>query len=102
ARLALAQCHYDPDTLEDRGGAPQARERCEAACYDCLLSYYNQRDHGVLDRASIRDLLTAWRFGEVVIDPRPPVRSPGPDGGPRPPEVRDPAASAVEGPLAAW
>ncbi len=52
ARQALEICHYDPDTLEDR-----ARERCGKACYECLLDYGNQRDHGDLDRRLIRDLL---------------------------------------------
>ena len=52
ARRALAICHYDPDTLEDR-----AAERCGKACYECLLDYANQPDHKDLDRALIRDLL---------------------------------------------
>ena len=34
---------------------PARREDCEAACYDCLLSYGNQRDHRLLDRHAIRD-----------------------------------------------
>ena len=33
---------------------PSAKERCEAACYDCLLSYGNQRDHRLLDRQEDR------------------------------------------------
>ena len=45
AREALELCHFDPETGEDRGTRPGAREDCEAACYDCLLSYANQRDH---------------------------------------------------------
>ena len=52
ARRALAICHYDPDTLEDR-----AADRCGRACYECLLDYGNQPDHRILDRALIRDLL---------------------------------------------
>ena len=53
ARRALAICHYDPDTGEDR-----AADRCGRACYECLLDYGNQPDHRILDRALIRDLLT--------------------------------------------
>jgi len=53
ARRALAICHYDPDTLEDR-----AVERCGKACYECLLDYGNQPDHRDLDRALIRDMLS--------------------------------------------
>ena len=60
AREALSICHFDPDTR--RGPAstrPGATERCEAACYDCLLSYGNQRDHRLLDRHAIKDVLLA-------------------------------------------
>ncbi len=54
ARRALELCHYDPDTLEDRGAAT-----CGKACYECLLDYGNQPDHKDLDRALIRDHLHA-------------------------------------------
>src|SRR5690606_20239452 len=50
AREALRICHFDPETGEDLGGRPGAKEPCEAACYDCLMSYYNQMDHRLLDR----------------------------------------------------
>ena len=39
--------------------APACEEDCEAACYDCLMSYSNQRDHRLLDRHLIRDWLLA-------------------------------------------
>jgi hypothetical protein len=58
AREALAVLHFalddkpslptDATQLLDRGGTS-----CVAACYKCLLSYYNQPDHETLDR---RDL----------------------------------------------
>ncbi len=57
ARRALEICHFDPDTGEDRRRAEQAREDCEAACYDCLMHYGNQPVHRRLDRQKIRDLL---------------------------------------------
>ncbi|HEX5414772.1 MAG TPA: Zn-binding domain-containing protein, partial [Chloroflexota bacterium] len=57
AREALALCHFDPDTGADLRRAPRAREDCEAGCYDCLLSYNNQRYHGGLDRQLVRNLL---------------------------------------------
>jgi len=59
AREALEICHFDPDSGADLGHAPGASERCEAACYDCLLSYSNQRDHRQLDRIKIKDTLLA-------------------------------------------
>lgn len=59
AAKALDICHFDPSTGEDLDSAPGAKERCEAACYDCLMSYTNQRDHGLLDRFTIRETLLA-------------------------------------------
>ena len=52
ARRALEICHFDPDTLEDKGA-----KTCGKACYECLLDYGNQMDHKDLDRYTIRDLL---------------------------------------------
>ncbi|MCK6505650.1 DEAD/DEAH box helicase [Myxococcota bacterium] len=74
AREALARCHFDPDTGQDLHRSPNGREDCEAACYDCLLSYYNQRDHRIIDRQRIRDILLAWRDGKVATSPRPLTR----------------------------
>lgn len=47
ARAALELLHVDPDSGEE---IEEAAERCGAACYECLLSYANQRDHARLDR----------------------------------------------------
>jgi len=68
-RQALDICHYDPDTGADKGHAPQAREKCEAACYDCLMSYTNQPDHPLLDRTAIRDHLLALAKAKVDASP---------------------------------
>lgn len=56
ARRALQIIHFTPDG-NDVGSADGARERCEKACYDCLLSYANQYEHDVIDRHAVRDLL---------------------------------------------
>jgi ATP-dependent helicase YprA (DUF1998 family) len=69
ARRALALCHFDPDTGLDLGKAEFAEERCQAACYDCLLSYYNQRDHEFLDRHVIKELLTEIMAGSMEPSP---------------------------------
>jgi len=53
ARNALEICHFDPDTLEDKGA-----HTCGKACYECLLDYGNQPDHKDLDRFLIRDFLS--------------------------------------------
>jgi hypothetical protein len=49
---ALELCHFDPDTLADRGA-----QTCGKVCYACLLDYGNQPDHKDLNRFLIRDLL---------------------------------------------
>jgi len=69
ARQALQICHFDPDTGEDLHRAERAQEDCEAACYDCLMSYYNQMDHHILDRQSIRDLLLNYASADVEVSP---------------------------------
>ncbi len=68
AEQALELCHFD-GAGNDLGRAPGAREECEAACYDCLMSYTNQRDHEYLDRALIRDLLLALAKSTVKGSP---------------------------------
>jgi len=69
ARDALQLCHFDPETSDDLRRAPRAREDCEAACYDCLMNYYNQRDHKLLDRHAIRELLLLLSQARVVSAP---------------------------------
>ncbi len=61
ARRALQVCHYTSrsggwvgmDDLEDQDSG------CEAGCYRCLLSYYNQPDHPLVDRrdGQVREML---------------------------------------------
>lgn len=69
AREALRICHFDPDTGEDLRRAPRSREDCEAACYDCLLSYGNQREHPILDRQAIHDVLLMLANASVSVSP---------------------------------
>lgn len=75
ARRALQICHFDPDTGEDHRRAPRATEDCEAACYDCLMSYMNQQDHPRLDRQRARPLLMALMRAEVQTSPVPRTRA---------------------------
>jgi very-short-patch-repair endonuclease len=65
---ALEVCHFDPMTGDDLGGPGNDLE-CEAACYDCLLSYTNQQLHLDLDRKSIRDLLLHLRDSHLAASP---------------------------------
>jgi very-short-patch-repair endonuclease len=71
AREALRLCHFDPETGDDLRRGPRAREDCEAACYDCLMTYTNQPDHRRLDRQRIRDLLRALTGATVQSSPSP-------------------------------
>ncbi|MGQ9590598.1 MAG: DEAD/DEAH box helicase, partial [Planctomycetota bacterium] len=71
ARAALEICHFDPDTGEDRRRGPRAREDCEAACYDCLMSYQNQLFHPFLDRHAIEETLLAYRSAAAESSPAP-------------------------------
>jgi len=57
AQLALQLCHFDPETGEDKLHADGVEENCEAACYNCLMSYYNQMEHRLLDRKLIFEVL---------------------------------------------
>ncbi|RRQ27379.1 DEAD/DEAH box helicase [Rhodococcus sp. Eu-32] len=59
ARRALEIAHFGVDG-EDLSKADGAGERCEKACYDCLLAYGNQSDHQKIDRHAIKDLLLAF------------------------------------------
>lgn len=52
AREALKACHFDIEGNED-----EESDKCTRACYECLLSYTNQRDHLILDRRLVREFL---------------------------------------------
>ncbi len=69
-RQALKLCHFDPQTGEDLHRAPGAPEDCEAACYNCLMSYTNQMDHHFLDRQSIRDFLMRCAQAKISVSPQ--------------------------------
>jgi hypothetical protein len=68
ARIALDLCHFDPQTGADLGHAPGETERCEAACYECLMSYSNQFDQPLLDRKLLPAVLLEWSRAEVRPD----------------------------------
>jgi len=71
AREALRLCHFDPEAGADLRRAPRAKEDCEAACYDCLMSYTNQPDHELLDRQLVRELLLELAGSTVSASPGP-------------------------------
>jgi hypothetical protein len=67
ARQALSIMHYDVptegvdwptfDSLHD-----QPDTRCVAGCYRCLLSYYNQPDHELINRRDSQVVRILWRL----------------------------------------
>jgi len=59
AMAALERCHFNPETLDD------LKSDCFRACYECLLSYGNQRDYPRLNRHIVRDLLVKLSKGSV-------------------------------------
>jgi very-short-patch-repair endonuclease len=69
-------CHYDPETAEDREKSSGREDHCEAACYDCLMSYGNQLDHEVLDRQlnEVVDFLMDLKQARVESSPTPAAR----------------------------
>ena len=72
ARRALQIMHLDvgddslPDSPSDLADLPEAD--CVAACYRCLMSYYNQPDHESLDRRDedAREMLLRLARGRTV------------------------------------
>ena len=61
AAEALRICHTSPaGTADERPDGPEA---CEAVCYDCLMSYSNQLDHGILDRDRVVEFLAPFAKG---------------------------------------
>jgi superfamily II DNA/RNA helicase/tRNA A-37 threonylcarbamoyl transferase component Bud32/very-short-patch-repair endonuclease len=73
AAAALDICHFDPDGT-DRGG-PHPDRPCAQGCYECLLTYGNQLDHGAIDRHSVRDLLLRLASAQVLAAGRGESRS---------------------------
>ena len=55
ARQSLLICHFDQETGRQR--PDHDPKECIAACYQCLMSYGNQREHQRLDRHLIQDYL---------------------------------------------
>lgn len=84
ARAALQIMHFqvegvagvsrDPEGLADVEGTA-----CVAACYRCLMSYFNQPDHELLDRrdGSAREILLRLARGTTNVERAPSVH-PGP------------------------
>lgn len=62
ATQALIILHFD-QTGRDLRPAANEDDGCAQACHECLLSYYNQRDHVRLNRHAVRDFLLLLQQG---------------------------------------
>jgi len=56
ARSALDRLHFDPEKND-------LKPTCVQACYECLLSYSNQRDYAILNRHLVLDILSELSKG---------------------------------------
>ena len=68
-RAAILICHGDPDTGIDIPKGTTPADACSVACYDCLLSYSNQPDHGLLDRRRALPVLRSLLGSRTVEIP---------------------------------
>lgn len=78
ARASLQMMHYELAAgafavadLKDLAGA-QAGEKahqCEAGCYQCLLSYFNQPDHEIIDRRNAAAIGFLSALANAVVEP---------------------------------
>jgi len=56
---ALDVIHIDPDTYEEKEDA------CVRACYNCMLHYWNQREHSLIDRKLVTETLTRLQTAKI-------------------------------------
>jgi hypothetical protein len=101
ARKALALMHFDnidaAVAAADPGKlATQPETRCVAGCYRCLLSYYNQPDHELIDRmdAQVISVLLRLSRSTIIVEPR---ATPG-----DPAEARNPSEVDWRDAVARW
>ena len=95
ARRALQLMHFTPGSESDTGWTEDPAVPCEAGCYRCLLSYYNQPDHEHINRRNpdALRLLTALACAQVQPQASLPTAAEGGESAP--------AASDAD-PLTAW
>jgi hypothetical protein len=77
AHAALGMMHYENINAAIAAADPTLLKEIEHAdcvrgCYRCLLSYYNQPDHELIDRTDDAALLTLLRLARSSVDLRTP------------------------------
>ncbi len=104
ADTALRLMHFLPGTgawsfegLQEQMEASTGQRICEAGCYRCLLSYFNQTDHLYIDRHDVAALQLLVALANASVQPEEASVAA------ITPAVTDSAATAVDGDmLAAW
>jgi hypothetical protein len=74
--IDAAAASADPDALEE---VPDAK--CVKGCYHCLLSYYNQPDHELIDRTDKKVLTALLRLARGEVVPAKPEAGKAANGG---------------------
>lgn len=79
AREALNLLHYDTSKLSEtftpedlsavENKRPDGTHICEAGCYQCLLSYFNQPDHELINRRDPEALSFLVRLAQATVGP---------------------------------
>jgi hypothetical protein len=60
--------HYDiSKDIHSVDDLTDIKENCVAACYNCLLSYYNQSDHAIINRKNlkVKEILVSLLNSEI-------------------------------------
>jgi hypothetical protein len=68
AKKSLEIMHYDTTkSIHSVDDLIDTNENCVAACYNCLLSYYNQSDHAIIDRKNqrVKEILISLLNSEI-------------------------------------
>lgn len=92
-RAALKICHVDPDSVDgELQDLPDTE--CSLACYQCLLSYSNQRDHQLLERQKAIRVLSQLQHATVRVVPDAPELSQTDAGAAAPTATKPPAVAA--------
>ncbi len=84
ARAALSLMHYEvtdgpvsSSVLKDMAGAEAGSGAipCEAGCYQCLLSYFNQPDHAIINRRNAEAVSFLAALANATVQPLQRVKS---------------------------
>jgi hypothetical protein len=73
AKQALEIMHYDTSKIiKVTSDLEDTKKDCVAGCYRCLLSYYNQPEHKLINRRNhkVKEILVSFLNGTVAAKPK--------------------------------